>query len=112
MKYIKTFEKQKGQSFIDWLLKNYPDKNEWKNIDNIDCSYEGLTEFDGIENLINLYYLDCSGNKLTKLNLDNLDNLEILWCVNNQLPYQNLDEYKKWFEKTYPEKVAAKRYNL
>ena len=153
MKYIKTFESQKGKSFMDWLLKTYPDKNEWKYIREINCQYQNLINLDGIENLVNLKYLYCYNNQLTKLNLENLINLKVLYCYNNQLtelnldklvnleylyceynlltelnldnlnlkhlncsnnklPYNNLYEYNKWFEKTYPEKVAAKRYNL
>ncbi len=133
MKYIKTFESQKGISFMDWLLQKYPDKNEWKNIIKINCSHENLVNLDGIENLVNLkylycpnnqltelnienlvnlVYLDCSYNQLTELNLENLINLKMLECYDNKLPYDDLYEYEEWFEKTYPEKVAAKRYNL
>ncbi len=152
MKYIKTFENQKEQSFIDWLLRTHPIKSDWKKITYINCQFENLINLDGIENLVNLELLRCYNNQLTKLNLDNL-NLKVLYCYNNQLtelnldklvnleylyceynlltelnldnlnlkhlncsnnklPYNNLYEYNKWFEKTYPEKVAAKRYNL
>ena len=112
MKYIKTFENQKGRSFMDWLLKEYPNKNYWKHITVINCSGEYLVNLDGIDNLVNLKTLYCFSNQLTELNLDNLVNLEYLNCYNNKLPYNNLDEYNEWFEKTYPEKIAAKRYNL
>ncbi len=154
MKYIKTFENQKGIPFMDWLLKNHPDKSKWKNITEINCSNQKLINLDGIENLVNLKglycvgnqltelnlenlvnltnlscynnrltelnveklvnlkYLYCYSNKLTELNLENLINLKSLYCSNNKLPYNNLEEYNKWFEQTYPEKIAAKRYNL
>ncbi len=195
MKYIKTFENQKGRSFMDWLLQKYPVRNEWKNITEIICSHENLVNLDGIENLVNLKFLYCDNNQLTELNLENLDNLKVLDCCSNQLtelnivnlvnlklldcsinlltklnienldnlkylscyhnrltelkvenlvnlielkcshnqltelnienlnlkllicsknnlPYDNWFEYEKWFEQTYPEKIAAKRYNL
>ena len=75
------------------------------------CPNNQLTSLPDLSSLVNLRSLFCYDNKLTSLP-DLPDTLQILWCHNNQLPYYNLESYWKWFEETYPEKVAAKKYNL
>jgi Leucine-rich repeat (LRR) protein len=127
MKYIKTYEQSIGITFQEWL-KNHPQD---LNTTIIDCSYSNLIDLDGIEQFTNLKGLFCYNNQLTSLpdlpdilkylNCDNNqltslpdlpDTLKILICSDNKLPYNDLKGYWKWFEKTYPEKVAAKKYNL
>jgi Leucine-rich repeat (LRR) protein len=106
MKYIKLYENFKDidlfdeedwdetendSSFLWWLNKNYSNENIWKNITEINCSYNDLENLNGIENCINLKYLNCSHNNLTSLKgIENLVNLRILCCNNNKL--ENLNE--------------------
>jgi len=41
------------------------------------------------------------------------ESLKYLECsYNNKLPYNNLDQYKKWFAITYPEIVNSRKFNL
>jgi hypothetical protein len=44
--------------------------------------------------------------------LEGLDNLKSLSCRNNNLPYENLDEYWKWFQKEYPDRWEARKFNF
>jgi len=44
-------------TFLTWLKREYPDKNSWKKIKEIDCSNNNLTSLEGIENLRNLTHL-------------------------------------------------------
>jgi Leucine-rich repeat (LRR) protein len=78
-------------------------------LEELHCSNNQFTSLPDLpDTLLRLF---CYNNQLTFLP-DLPDTLEYLDCQNNQLPYNDLKEYKKWFEKTYPEKVAAKKYNL
>ena len=127
MKYIKTYEQSNGITFKQWLKTHSQDINTIQ----INCYNSNLIDLDGIEQFTNLKRLHCSYNKLTSLpNLPDIleelwcdnnqltslpdlpDTLKELYCYNNQLPYNDLEGYWKWFKKTYPEKVAAKKYNL
>ncbi|MCK4980548.1 MAG: leucine-rich repeat domain-containing protein [Candidatus Delongbacteria bacterium] len=52
----------------------------------IELSYLGMEDLDGIEDFIDMYFLDLSGNKLTDIsNLWNLERLEELYLANNQI---------------------------
>jgi Leucine-rich repeat (LRR) protein len=74
------------------------------------CANNELTELPELPN--KLLYLNCENNQLTELP-DLPETLVTLYCHDgNKLPYKNLKGYRKWFEKFYPEKVAAKKYNL
>ena len=107
MRYIKTYEQSKGITFKQWLEKHPQDLNTTE----INCNDSNLIDLDGIEQFTNLKELYCHNNQLTSLP-DLPDTLKELYCANNQLPYYELKGYWEWFEKTYPEKIAAKKYNL
>ncbi|NOR44141.1 MAG: hypothetical protein GQ534_01025 [Candidatus Delongbacteria bacterium] len=52
----------------------------------IELSYLGMEDLDGIEEFIDMYFLDLSGNKLTDIsNLWDLERLEELYLANNQI---------------------------
>ena len=53
----------------------------------------------------------CDGNNLDKLS-ELPDSLEHLSCYNNNLPYNNLDEYWKWYKEEHPDLWAAKQMGL
>ena len=38
--------------------------------------------------------------------------VESLSCGGNNLPYNNLKEYKEWYAETYPDRVEGEKYNL
>ena len=62
----------------------------YEQITRLNCSYQNLTNLDGIENLINLKSLYCNGNYLINLNgIENLINLEYLSCSFNRLTSLN-----------------------
>ena len=82
MKYLKTYEQNKGITLQQWLK----DKPQDINITYINCFSSNLIDLNGIEQFIKLEYLDCCDNKLTELpDLSNNINLEELFCDNNQL---------------------------
>ena len=58
---------------------------ELDNVKWIDISDKSVTSLQGIEHFKNLTHLNCSGNKLTKLDVSNNRNLTILKCNRNQL---------------------------
>jgi Leucine-rich repeat (LRR) protein len=56
------------------------------NLKYLNCNNNNLTSLEGIENLINLKYLNCNNNNLTSLEgIENLTNLNTLYCIYNQL---------------------------
>jgi len=60
----------------------------YEQITTLDCSNKGLTNLEGIENLINLKELYCYNNNLTNLDgIENLSSLKVLFCVNNKFSY-------------------------
>jgi len=66
------------------------------NLKELNCCNNKLTSLKGIEKLVNLEYLDCSHNNLTSLKgIENLDKLRYLYCHNNLLPYSNLYDLDK-----------------
>ena len=129
MKYLKTYEALQGITFKDWLKKNPQPIDET----DIDCYNQNLIDLEGIQDFKNLQEIYCHGNKLTSLDLEGLDKLQILWCEHNQLtslnlegldkleylscrgnqlPYTNLEGYWKWYEKEYPDRWEAMKFNL
>ena len=93
MKYIKKYEEIEDKSLITILH----------------LSYKNLTELPELPK--SLIKLVCYNNKLAELPELPIS-LRILYCSNNKLPYNNLDEYKEWYAKTYPERIDAEKYNL
>lgn len=107
MKYIKTFEEIEDKSKITEL----------------DFSHRNLTELPDLSEYINLKILNCCYNKVTYLP-ELPDSLEKLYCANNQLPFDDLNGYKKWYDEnkyiidenglkyTYELYCDTKKYNL
>lgn len=58
---------------------------EASTITHIDCGYKRIQSLSGIENFINLTYLDCWGNQLTSLDVSHNTALTYLSCYSNQL---------------------------
>ncbi len=128
MKYIKTFE-QKNITELDLCGKNLTILPELSNsLKKLYCHNNQLTELPKLPE--SLEYLYCSNNQLVELELPNsliktlyCDNNQLtelpelsdsikLRCYNNKLPYDDLDGYKEWYAKTYPERVEANKYNI
>jgi Leucine-rich repeat (LRR) protein len=60
------------------------------NLKKLDCSFNNLISLEGIENLINLKELHCPKNNLTNLNgIENLIDLKDLVCSHNNLTSLN-----------------------
>ena len=78
--------------FLTWLKSKYSDESKWKNIKEIICGGQELTDLIGIDKLINLTDLHCTNNQLKELDINKNINLETLDCYNNQLI--NLDTGK------------------
>ena len=62
----------------------------FENLNNLDCSYNQLTNLDVLNTLPNLVGLSCNNNQLTSLNISSLNSLEQLWCNNNSITSANL----------------------
>ena len=107
MKYLKTYEENQGITFKEWL-KDHP---QYINTTEIVCS-ANLIDLDGIQDFKNLKKLWCSNNNLTSLNLEGLDKLEELCCYSNKLPYNDLEGYLEWYQKEYPERWEARKFNF
>ena len=130
-----TYEEKNGLTFKEWLplfAIDHPD------IDDIDTNYmycwgENLIDLDGIqdfkelsvldchsnnltslnlEGMYKLRWIDCSDNELTNLNIEGCDNLQQLKCSGNNLPYNDLDGYWKWYQKEYPDRWEARKFNF
>ena len=102
MKYIKEYneyidpfneedwDEAEIGSFLTWLKIKYPNEDTWKDIKEINCNKEGLTDLIGIDKLINLLHLSCYHNNLTELDLSNNIELKHLYCSYNQLTELNV----------------------
>ena len=66
------------------------DETEISAVNDISCSDSGISTLQGIEFFTELYYLDCSSNQLTSLDVSNNTNLQQLFCHNNKLTSLNL----------------------
>ena len=97
MKYIKTYEENIDKSKITEL----------------DLSSKGLTELPDLSEYINLKYLYCDNNNLTSLP-ELPKSLKELHCYGNNLPYDNLDEYREWKKDpiTWEMNKTASKYNI
>lgn len=65
----------------DWMLS----EDELDDIMAIRCPDMGITSLKGIEYFTELLSVNCSGNKLTELDVSNSPNLDFLYCDNNML---------------------------
>ena len=75
LKELKVINKE-GMKYLKYFL----------NLQQLNCSYIGLTSLQGLENCINLQELYCSNNKLANLEgIQNCNKLQLLHCNNNQL---------------------------
>ncbi len=73
------------------LEENAPiTKTVCKEIANLNVSNKGIKNLTGVEYLTNLFYLNCSNNQLTSLDLSKCTRLETLSCENNQLSSLNV----------------------
>jgi len=79
-------------TFLTWLKIKYPDESKWKDITEIYCYSQKLTDLIGIEKLINLEKLSCGYNQLTELDVSNNIRLIYLLCGYNQLTKLNLSK--------------------
>jgi Leucine-rich repeat (LRR) protein len=78
-------------------------------LESLSCNNNQLTSLPELPNSLEKLY--CFNNKLTSLpELPN--SLEKLYCFNNKLPYNNLNGYKEWYAKKYPERIKANKYNI
>ena len=132
MKYLKTYNKifEKIITALDYSRCNLTELPELPDtLEVLYCQNNNLTELPKLPESIEI--LVCANNNLTSLpelpdtlltlycannNLTSLpelpESLEILECEDNNLPYDDLEGYKKWYAKTYPERIEAKKYNL
>jgi len=98
MKYIKEYneyvdpfneedwgEVEPDGKFLTWLKINHPDEIKWKDIKEINCGNQNLTDLIGIDKLIKLEILNCYDNRLTELDVSKNINLEYLDCRYNVL---------------------------
>jgi Leucine-rich repeat (LRR) protein len=60
------------------------------NLNNLNCSYNQLTNLNIINTIPNLVTLSCNNNQLISLNISSLTTLEQLWCNNNTITSANL----------------------
>ena len=114
MKTLKTYNQlfeNKGLDFSNQDLTSLPELSD--SLEKLYCNDNKLTSLpelpDSLKELYchnneltslpelpdSLEYLDCDGNKLTSLP-ELPDSLKELYCSYNDLPFNNLDEYKVW----------------
>ena len=67
-------------------------------VEKMECYNMGISDFKGIEQFVCLEELNCSGNKLTSLDLSSNVALEWLCCSKNQLTSLNLENNKELTE--------------
>ena len=80
--YVQTLPgAEDGILSMDELLK----------ISTLDCSNRGISDLTGVTNFLALSSLDCSGNRLTRLDVSQLPNLTELDCSRNQLTSLDLE---------------------
>lgn len=125
MKYIKKFENNKNVLYIanrelieitdnlsNSLEAIYCYNNNLKSLPELpksllilDCSDNELTSLPELPDT--LEHLNCSGNNLKFLPILP-ESLKSLIChYNNNLPYNNIDEYREWYFKT-----VANKFNI
>src|SRR4051812_46705699 len=70
---------------VDTNLDGEIQQSEASEPSSLNVNNSGIADLTGIQYFTNLYYLQCSNNLLSDLNLTGLLNLQILDCSNNQL---------------------------
>ncbi|KLL04845.1 MAG: hypothetical protein MRERV_1c097 [Mycoplasmataceae bacterium RV_VA103A] len=77
-----------------WLKskKEYNTKEKREKVINLNISTRGLEGELDLSDFTNLEKLECSGNKLTNLNISNCHQLKALYCDHNQLTSLNLSK--------------------
>lgn len=84
--YIFRFSPPKDNTFMKFLKKKYPIRDDWNKIKFLDCSRENIESLDGIQNLTNLEMLNCGFNKIENLYyLKYLDKLATIDCSHNSI---------------------------
>ena len=85
--------------------------NGLNNLQELNCHTNKLKHLN-LEGMDKLQEISCHHNNLTSLNLEGLDKLEDLYCQNNNLPYKDLEGYWEWYQKEYPDRWEAKKFNF
>ena len=70
---------------IDTDRDSYLSIDERKAVGKLNVSEKSIKNLSGVEYFTELWYLDCSENNLTKLNVGTNRKLTLLWCGNNSL---------------------------
>ena len=115
MIYIKSFEQiSKGVNGLVTTMDFSGKKLEYlpelpDTLLTLYCNNCGLKELPNLPE--GLRHLKCSNNNLSSLP-ELPKSIVELRCYGNNLPYNNLIEYEEWYAKEYPERIAAKKYNL
>ena len=69
----------------DSIHDGYVLKSNIMNIDSLDISNFGIEDLTGIEDFVNMTYLNCSDNQIVNLDLSQNSELSYLDCSNNQI---------------------------
>lgn len=73
-------------------------KNNINKLNGLEILGCGITNLTGIEDFDSLYYLNCSNNKITRLNVTTLVNLTYLYCHYNKITSLNVSKNKALYE--------------
>ena len=96
---------------IDWInLRTLPDLSRCVYLQKLDCSHNRLTRLDNLPS--SLQELNCSVNELTRLDNIPLSLME-LYCPHNKIELNNLEYWKKIIKnkklKILKEKISARK---
>ena len=75
--------------------KDYMTQAEVSEVQFINCPDEGIKRLDGVAKFPNIWWIDCSGNELTSLDLSGNVNLMEVYCYNNKLTSLNVSKCTK-----------------
>ncbi len=87
--------------FRNWVKENLADGKDYmtpaevSEVNYINCADQGIKRLDGIAKFPNIWWIDCSGNELTALDLSSNLNLMEVYCYNNQLKSLNVSKCTK-----------------
>ena len=78
-----NFERALIELGYDDLIDGYVTKGGIKNCKELDVRDKGISDLTGIEAFTALTFLNCSGNKLTSIDLSKNFSLDTLYCSGN-----------------------------